>query len=257
MALRARAARWFELLTAREELAAVLRCLAETGVVELESHTNVSGAHVLPQLRAALDEYRQLAQRYASYWPESPGAAAARERHHPPEQLAEAALQRLRAWASAAGPLVERLRQLTLERAELAPLEQLLSRPELELPDLTRFAGCGPLLASRAYVLAADTGTLAIPPSVLVERVASGAGSFVLALGIAEQMASFDDHLSALRARRVTLPRELPAGRAAALEWIAARRSAIDAQLQRGQLELHALHEAHGISAALNDELDQ
>ena len=56
MVLRAVGARWFELLTAREELPAVLRCLAGTGVVELQSHADVSGAHVLPLLRAALDE---------------------------------------------------------------------------------------------------------------------------------------------------------------------------------------------------------
>ena len=75
MVLRAVGARWFELLTAREELPAVLRCLAGTGVVELQSHADVSGAHVLPLLRAALDEYRQLAQRYAPYWPAPNGAS--------------------------------------------------------------------------------------------------------------------------------------------------------------------------------------
>ena len=251
MALRARAARWFELLTARDELPAVLRCLAQTGVVELESHTDVSGAHILPQLRAALDEYRQLALRFAQYWPEPAAAAEAPGRHRAPEELAEGALRQLRAWAAAAGAHVERLRQLAFERAELAPLEQLLSRPELELPDLARFTGCGPLLASRAYQLPSDTGALAIPPGVLVERVADGAGGFVLALGMSEQITAFDDYLSALKARRIALPRELPSGRDAALEWIAARRNAIDQESQRLQSELQKLDQTHGLRAAL------
>ncbi len=250
MALRAVAARWFELLTAREELAAVLRCLAGTGVVELQSHSDVSAAHVLPQLRAALDEYRQLAQRYAHYWPASNGAAVAAERHRPPEQLAEGALQQLRAWAAAAEPLVELLRQLEYAQSELVPLRQMLSGPQPQLPDLALFTGCGPVLASRAYALAPDTGVLAIPPGVLVERI-GGLESFLLALGIGERIAAFDEQLSLLKARRIVLPRELPSGREAALAWITARSQSLAEQSHRLQRELQVLDETHGISAAL------
>ncbi len=251
MALRARAARWFELLTAREELAGVLRCLAATGVVELESHTDVSGAHVLPQLRAVLDEYRQLAQRYAQYWPPASDAKARLQQHRPPEQLAEAALGRLRAWAAEAEPRVERLRQLAFEGAELAPLGELLSRPGVRLPDLALFSAAGPVLASRAYLLAPETGVLAIPPRVLVERLESGARSFLLALGIKEQISAFDDHLSALKARRLALPAQLPAQRAAALEWIAGRDTAIAEESRKLRRELQQLDERHDIGAAL------
>lgn len=251
MALRARAARWFELLTAREELAGVLRCLAATGVVELESHTDVSAAHVLPQLRAALDEYRQLSQRYAQFWPAPADAKAGPQQHRAPEQLADAALRQLRAWAATAEPLVARLRQLAFERTELMPLVELLSRPELPLPDLALFAAAGPVLASRAYALAPETGALAVPPSVLVERVEGGARSFLLALGIREQISAFDDHLSALRARRIVLPRELPARRAAALQWTAARGKAIDEESGRLRGELQKLDETLDIGTAL------
>ncbi len=247
MALRAGAATWFELLTARDELAGVLRCLAGTGVVELQSHTDVSGAHVLPLLRAALDEYRQLAQQYAPYWPEPGGTV---ERHEPPERLAAAALQQLRAWSVAARPLVERLQQLAYERAELTPLERLLSSPQLQLPDLALFSRCGPVLASRAYGLPPQTEALAIPPSVLVERAASGAGSYLLALGTAEQIEAFDDRMTALKARRVTLPPELPGRREAALAWTVSRTKAIAEESHRLQLELERLHEAHDIRAA-------
>ncbi len=251
MALRAAAARWFELLTARQELGGVLRCLAGTGVVELQSHSDISAARVLPQLRAGLDEYRQLAQRYAHYWPEADSTPVMAERHRPPEQLAEEALQRLRAWAASAGPLVERLRQLDYEQAELVPLQQLLSQPQQQLPDLALFTRCGPLLASRAYLLAAETGALAIPPGVLIERIASGNGSFVLALGTEEQIAAFDENLSLLKARRIALPMELPGGGEAALAWIAERSRSLTAESQRRQRELQQLHEAQDIRAAL------
>jgi len=252
MALRAVGARWFELLTARDDLPAVLRCLAGTGAVELQSYADVSGAHVLPRLRAVLDEYRQLAQRYAPYWPKPNGATVtAEERHRAPEQLADVALQRLRAWANAAGPLVERLRQLAYERSELSPLEQLLSRPELALPDLARFCNCGPVLASRAYILPEGTAALPVPPGVLVERATGGGSSFVLALGAVERIAAFDDQLSALKARRVTLPRELPSQREAALGWIAGRNNTLMDESEKLQRELQMLHEAHHISTAL------
>ena len=252
MVLRAVGARWFELLTAREELPAVLRCLAGTGVVELQSHADVSGAHVLPVLRAALDEYRQMAQRYAPYWPAPDGASiTAEERHRSPEQLAEAALERLRAWTIAAGPLVERLRQLAYERSELAPLEQLLSQPKLSLPDLARFSTCGPLLASRAYVLPQVTTALAIPASVITERADSGGSSYLLALGAAGEVAALDDQLSALKGRRVALPPQLPPERQAALGWIAARSRSLTDESENLQRELSNLHGAHGIGAAL------
>jgi V/A-type H+-transporting ATPase subunit I len=251
MALRAVAARWFELLTAREELAAVLRCLAATRAVELQSHSDLSAAHLLPLLRVALDEYRQLSQRYAHYWPEVNGATLAAERHQPPEQLAEGALRQLRAWAAAGEPLIERLRQIGSEQSELVPLQQLLSRPQLPLPDLTLFSGCGPVLASRAYALAPQTGAVAVPPGVLIERIAGGADSFVLALGAREQINNFDDQLSLLKARRITLPQELPPGREAALGWISARSQTLAAESQHLQGELRKLHEAHGVGAAL------
>ncbi len=252
MSLRAVRARWFELLTAREELAAVLRCLAGTGVVELQSHADVSGAHVLPLLRARLDEYRQLAQRYAPYWPEPDGASVrAEERHRAPEELADAAVQRLRAWSAAAGPLVERRRQIAYERSELAPLEELLSQPRLPLPDLARLSNCGPLLASRAYRLPEGSGALAIPSGVLTETAGGAGGSFVLALGTTERIAAFDDQLVALRARRVSLPPQLPPERNAALDWIAARSKRLDEESQKLQRELQTLHQAHGVSGAL------
>ncbi|HVN46819.1 MAG TPA: hypothetical protein VMT66_16440 [Steroidobacteraceae bacterium] len=252
MGLRAVGARWFELLTAREELPAVLRALAATGVVELESHADVSGEHVLPRLRAVLDEYRQLERRYASFWP-PPDEARLREgqRNKAPEQLAEGALQHLRAWVSDAGPLVERLRQLAYESSELAPLEALLSQPLLPLPDLTQFSNCGPVLASRAYLLPERAAALAIPSGVLIDRAAGGGRAFLLALGAAPQIAALDDQLSAIKARRVALPRELPAARSAALGWVANRGEQLLEESRTLQGELQKLHHMHLISSVL------
>ncbi|MFI4896187.1 MAG: hypothetical protein ACHP9W_07685, partial [Steroidobacterales bacterium] len=74
MALRPATARWFELLIARDELGVALQRLAATGEVELQAHSDTSAATLLPVLRAAVDEYKRLAQRYAEFWPPASGA---------------------------------------------------------------------------------------------------------------------------------------------------------------------------------------
>jgi V/A-type H+-transporting ATPase subunit I len=117
MLLRPANATWFELLTGREEMASILRCLAATGEVELESHGDVSAAHLMPALRSVVEEYRHLAQRYATYWP--PAATNRAERRGGLEEVASAALVQLRAWAAAADPLIVRLQQLSHERSGL------------------------------------------------------------------------------------------------------------------------------------------
>ena len=77
MILRPSTASWFELLTAREELGAALDCLAATGSVQLQAHSQSESRLALPDLRVTLVEFETLARRYAHYWP---AASAARRR---------------------------------------------------------------------------------------------------------------------------------------------------------------------------------
>src|SRR5208283_3785003 len=100
MALRPAMAKWFELLVAREELAAALQCLAGTREVELQAHSDTSSAALLPALRVA---------------------------------IAAAALQRVRSWSADADPLIDRLQRLARERSDLQLLERLLSQDGVEL----------------------------------------------------------------------------------------------------------------------------
>ena len=251
MALRPATARWFELLIARDELGVALQCLAATGEVELQAHSDTSAATLLPVLRAAVDEYKRLAQRYAEFWP--PPSAAMVQGAREPEEIPAAALTRLRAWAAAADPVIDRLQKLAHERAELQLLERLLSAAGDELPDLHIFAQAGPILASRAYLLAAEPRALDVPPSVLVQNIPDRERSYLLAVGPAEQIAVFDDTLSAHKARRFALPPELPAGREAAHAFTCARIGEITNESQGLETKLQELHRQHGVSAALAD----
>ena len=67
MTLRPRQARWFEVLTDREHLGAVLGRLAATHAVELEAKSAVAGVAALPDYRIVLGEFGELTRRYAPF----------------------------------------------------------------------------------------------------------------------------------------------------------------------------------------------
>ena len=224
MALRPVTAKWFELLIVRDELATALQRLAETGAVELQAHSDTSASALLPALRAAVDEYKRLGRRYGEYWPQ-PRAPAPRARE--PEEIPAAALRQLRSWAAVADPLIDRLQRLAQERSALQLLDRLLSQPCGALPNLQFLAHAGPLLASRAYLLASAPGGLPVPPSVLTQTIVRGEERYVLALGPTEQIGAFDETLSAHKARQLLLPPGLPAEREAARAFTHTRLEAI------------------------------
>jgi len=250
MALRPVAAKWFELLIARDELATALQNLSATGAVELQAHSDASATTLLPALRAAADEYKRLAQRYREFWP-AEGAASQDARE--PEDIPAAALKRMRAWAVEADPVIDRLQRLAQESAELERLQPLLSADESVLPDLSWFTQAGPVLASRAYLLAGLPRDWQVPPSVIVQHFRHGESSYLLAVGPAEQIAEFDETLSALKARRLLLPAALPARREAAQAYCRARIDQISDEVHSLDATLQTLHSRHGMSAALAD----
>lgn len=225
MSLRPATARWFELLSARNGLGAALECLAGTGAVELQAHSDASAAALLPVLRAALDEYKRLRRHYGPYWPE--GRREPSQAGREPEFMASASLQRLRSWAIEADPLIDRLQKLARERSDLELLEGLLAQPQGELPDLRLFAQAGPVLASRACLFPSAPRALGIPPAVLALTITRGEESYLLAVGPAEQIAAFDDTLGVHNARRFALPAALPASRDGAQREVAARLAAV------------------------------
>jgi V/A-type H+/Na+-transporting ATPase subunit I len=251
MLLRPRNANWFELLTARDALAPTLRSLAETGRVELQSQSDLSADHLLPALHGAIDEYQRLARRYSSFWPAAASAAA--ERRLEPDQIANAALKQLRAWAGDADPLIVSLQQLLHEQSELELLQPLLTQPQVVLPNLALFGGPGPILTSRLYRLAPKTGALGIPPAVLAARIDYSEQSFLLAIGPRRSMEALDESLNPLKARRLEIPATLPAEQAAASKQVAARVAQITEQTRQLRPQLADLDRKHGIAAALAD----
>jgi len=249
MTLRPSAARWFELLTDREHLGRVLSCLADTGLVQLEAYSSADATAVLPDYARVLEGYGQLARRYRAYWPPvRVDAEAAAERS---VDSVQSDLGRLQAWAHEADPLIEGLQSVEGERAGLVELAALLGTPGTDLPDLALLTGCGPELESRLYALPEDLGPLALPADVMHHFLQGPPGRYLLLLGPGLELEALEPHMAAVKARRVALPRDLPATPADAAAAISGRAEALRERADEVRTAIDALAESHGLPAIL------
>ena len=250
MGIRPQAARWFELLTPREELTKALECLAETRAVELQTRSQPEHALELPGLPQALAEYSEYARRFGAWWPD--GVVPPIEEAFEPVSAMQDALARLRAWAADAEPLISEGEQLEIAAAQLAELGQALDAPGLRLPNLHQLAAAGPMLAVRFYRLVPKSEPRSLPPSVLSQSVLSSEGiPHLLAVGPQAQIEGLDRQMAALKARRVILPEWLPNDIPAAREEIMTRRARLLERRAAVKAELEALDERHGLPRAI------
>lgn len=251
MILRPSTASWFELLTSREELGAALDCLATTGAVQLQAHSSAEARLALPDLRVTLTEFETLSRRYAHYWP-APNVrppTADRDLLDTPR----VALGEVRAWTAAAEPLIAELESLAAQRTDVETLDELRLHSAGSLPRLDRVAVAGPVLAGRVYALPADGQTQALPPTVLLQRVAGTSGEFLVAVGPREEIDALDQALAARKARAVALPPDLPADPAAVGAFLGDRRNAIEGRRRAASESLDALARQHHLAESLGE----
>jgi V/A-type H+-transporting ATPase subunit I len=250
MGMRPQAARWFELLTPREELTKALECLAETGAVELQTHSQPEHALELPGLQQALDHYGELARRFGAWWPT--GTIPPIEEALEPITAMHDALARLTAWCAEAGPLIQEGEQLEVQSAELLQLDEALAAPGIQIPDLHRLATAGPVLGVRLYRLPPKATPRSLPPSVIIQWLQSPEGAIhMLAVGALAQLEGLDRQMAALKARRLTLPDWLPNDAELARYEIYSRRNLLGERRKAVEAELAALSERHSLARAL------
>lgn len=250
MGMRPQAARWFELLTPREELTRALECLAETRAVELQTHSQPEQALELPGLPQALEEYGELERRYGHWWPE--GVVPPVEEALEPVSAMRDALERLRAWARDAEPLIAEGERLEIEARELGELLEALSAPDAALPDLHRLAEAGPVLAARFYRLPPRAALRSLPPSVLTEGFTGADDTpYLLAVGPLAQLEALERQMQALKARRVQLPEWLPADPTAAQQAVAQRRREVTIRRDEVKAKLETLDQRHELQRAI------
>ena len=251
--LRPASARWFELLTSREELGAALDALARTRSVQLQAHSQSGSKLPLQELRAVLGQYETLARRFGPWWPQAELRTVDAE--HPVTDAPHAAIAALGAWAGTAEPVVAELEVIAVEREQLEALARLCGAASDGLPRLDRMARAGPVLGSRVYTLPPGTPALTVPPAVIQQYVAPQPQheTFLLAVGPQDDMRDLDATTSARKVRRIPLPDDLPADPARIQQSLDERRAALDLREQKARAALARLDQLHGVPRALGD----
>jgi V/A-type H+-transporting ATPase subunit I len=248
MSLRPASALWFELLTSREELGAVLDALARTGSVQLEARSRDGERLEMAGLASVLEEYATLARRYLPWWPAPllrPPATDEAIGERP-----QAALRRLQAWAVSAEPLVAELEAIAREGRDLERLARAAATAESSLPRLDLFAAAGPTLDARLYLLQPTQLELMLPAAALVQRLHGTNEDYLVVLGPAGQLDELDATLTLHKAQRIPVPGGLPAAGAGLAAELDRRRAALAPREHAARERLAVLDAQHGIAEA-------
>jgi V/A-type H+/Na+-transporting ATPase subunit I len=251
MGLRPAAARWFELLTPRDQLVAALDCLAASGAVELQTHSQTETQVVVPDLDAKLAEYEELVQRFGAVWP-APQWTADRPPMDPSHTV-DRALADLGAWQSAAEGRVLELERLQVEILELERLVQVLGSARPRLPNLAHLSGAGPFLAARLYRMPDHALPQTLSPSIIVQWFDCGGVPHLLATGPTAQVDELEERLVEWGARPIAVPAELPPDPADAAEAVCGRIDDLKARRTALTSQLEALHVQHRVAGARGD----
>lgn len=249
--LRPKPARWFEILTAREDATLVLEALARTGAVELEARPSAALPPEFSALAPGLQKFEELAQRYRDYWP-TDGCLPSAFPESPPHAL-ERALGTIRAWAQQAEPMVRELQRLDAERERASLWREAIAALDAATLDLSQLPQAGPLLAALLAVHPAGVEPAAAAALLIREVDLEGGRRAALVAGSTDDVDGYRHQAEALKARVCDAPAWLAASRADSLSAADARLAALGARSSRLRESLEALHEAHGLRCVLAD----
>ncbi len=209
--MRPQPARWFELLTTRDDLARVVEALAETGSVELENRSETSARLTLPDLQGPLDQFHRLAQRYRPYWPTTPAPCQAASGS--PVDILQRALDQLARWRTEADPRIAELEELANGRGDLLLLAEALTAMGSSPLNPTLLAQAAAPLAARLLLLPPRARLSQQPPGVITVPFPTPQHQFLVAVGPPEEVESLIQSVATLKGR----PLPLPAGLGASL----------------------------------------
>jgi V/A-type H+-transporting ATPase subunit I len=254
--LRPQACRWFELVTARDELTPMLDALACSGAVELQTHERRAAPLVIEGVERLLEHVHELARSYRAHWPA--GRVAATARIGDPAATLAARVAQLDAWRVQADPLIAESERLAAQLRALADLGRLLACDPALLPEPGLLASAGAFLVeARVYAVGAQGAAAELPATVLQLTVAArDRGSdedFVVLVGPAAALAPVDDLFAARKARRIVWPADLHGSVPQAAREVAARRAALERRRAELGAALQALARQHDLAGALAD----
>lgn len=250
MSMRPASARWFELLTTRDDLTRAVETLARTGSIELETRSGTDVRFNMPDLQQRMDEYNRLSRRYQAYWPEvtldttsPPGR---------PARIFDKALSWLRAWEHDAARYVLEIETLTTERHDLRLVKEMLETRQDASVDYRLLATAGPVIAARVYVLPPDTALKTLPASLLITRSHSDDHLFITAVGPREDLTAFATDLAVLKGRQLVLP-EWQDDDTDLVEQVSQRIDKLNESLENLHTQLDRLADQHHVADALGD----
>jgi len=250
MTLRPMPARWFELLTSKDDLAKAVEVLARTESVELETHSDEVARIHLPDLQDQLEEFNRMSRRYHAYWPEGDFVSSAVAGS--PEKVLGNALRHLKAWESDASVFIQKYESLIAERRDLKLFEEVFQQLD-EKMDFSLFSRQGPVVISRVYLMPEEERYEHLPASVLIREVKTEEHYFILAVGEPEKLSLLSEDLGMGKAKELTIPRWIGGSRDVALERIRERLQEITENTNRIQFMLSDCCQTHRLSRSLAD----
>jgi V/A-type H+-transporting ATPase subunit I len=251
MSMRPVSARWFAMLTTRDDLTTALETLARTGSIELETQSGTDTRFNMPDLQQRMEEYNDLSRRYHAYWPTiklDPSSAPGS-----PVRMVDRALGRLRAWAHVAAPLVREIETRLGEQSELKLTEEMLKQQEDTELDYKLLASAGPVVSQRVFVLPSNTEVKTLPASLLIIRTHTSRHIFLLAVGPEDELNMLATDLSVLKGRELATPHWLQGDHNEALQQTHDRLAKLETELTRLNKNLSSLIEKHRLAKALAD----
>lgn len=256
--LRPRPARWFEVLTARDDATLVLEALACTGAVELDARPGAGLPADPDAVLPLLTQFAELETRHAAYWPP---ASACRPSPFPdaPAHALQQALQTVQAWAQDAEPHIRALQRAEAETAELQLWARVLdARAGSPLP-AHELAAAGPLLQARLFVLPPGTDAAAVldatagDPHTLASVLDIDHAPHLLVAGVPAALQALAQRVSTLKGSSHELPAWLRDPALDPAAHLPQRLRALALLMAGERAALRALETQHALPRALGD----
>jgi len=247
--IRPEAARWFEILVARDDAFVALEALAMTGTVEIEWRRGTPQQEDAAQVNRLLREYGVLSRRYRAYWPAAHLRATTRVA--PADALA-GAIATIDAWSGEADPVIARLQDAETEIAQLDTVAQVMERLRGAPIDFSAIGQPGGRVVACVFVYPKGA-RLSLPSSVLLHPIDIEEETLLLAVGAPETIEPLGQEVAAANGRRAQVPEWLRPSADENLALIAERRAVRSKDAAAARAELAALDERHDLPTALGD----
>ncbi len=252
--LRPRAARWFEILAARDDATLVLEALARTGAVELEARATATLPESWSAVAPLLVQAEEIEARCHAYWP-GPAACKPSSFPEPPLASLQRCLATMRAWLAEAEPTIQALQREAAEHAELRLWQRVLAALPQPL-DPALLAEAGPWLGVRLFALPPGSEAQGLWPAqaegVALPLLVDGE-AMALAAAPPPVMAALAQAVTAMKGTVHAVPALLARSEGDAAARVAARLAELDAALAARQATLAALTHSHELPGALGD----